>query len=81
MDAGDVIKVASTQGLKGAQFVGDDVTLQGNGGAADQLQLKIADTEFRVLAAKATVDVPLAGTGGLLKTEDGTLILKQADST
>lgn len=80
LTAGDVIKVASTQGLKGAQFVGDDVTLQGNGGASDQLQLKVADTEFRVLAAKATVEAPLTGTGGLLKTEEGTLILKGANT-
>ncbi|THF62373.1 hypothetical protein E6C76_18825 [Pseudothauera nasutitermitis] len=73
---GGVIDVEGAQGFKGLQFVDEGYTLQGSG----ELVTDAAGSEIRVLAGSATIAAQIAGTGGIVKTEAGTLVLAGGNS-
>lgn len=79
---GGTIAVEGTQSFKGLQFVDEGYRLEGDG----VLQTEPGGSEIRVLAGSAVVETEITGTGGIVKTEAGTLILSgqntyQGDTT
>ncbi|OZI42626.1 hypothetical protein CEK29_12855 [Bordetella genomosp. 5] len=69
---GDAVNVSGTQAFAGLQFVSDGNQLYGG-----TLQTAAAGSEIRVLSgARAVIDTPIVGAGGIDKTEGGTLVLR-----
>ena len=73
---GGTITVAGAQSFLGLQFVDKGYVLQGSG----QLVTDPAGSEIRVLADSAEIANEITGTGALIKTEAGTLILTGTNS-
>ncbi|WP_342250174.1 autotransporter domain-containing protein [Sphingomonas sp. OTU376] len=73
---GGTITVAGAQSFLGLQFVNKGYVLQGSG----QLVTDPAGSEIRVLADSAEIATEITGTGALIKTEAGTLILTGTNS-
>ncbi|MBZ9849786.1 autotransporter outer membrane beta-barrel domain-containing protein [Mesorhizobium sp. CA14] len=69
--AGGTVTVEGAQSFKGIQFVDEGYRLQGAG----QLVTDAAGSEIRVLANSAEIANAITGTGALIKTEAGTLVL------
>ncbi|PKQ00447.1 MAG: hypothetical protein CVT74_03900 [Alphaproteobacteria bacterium HGW-Alphaproteobacteria-13] len=75
--AGSAIAVDGTQSLKGLQFVPSGYTL----GGAGTLQTVAGGSELRVLGDEtATIAATIGGSGGITKTQGGTLILSGINS-
>ncbi|NKB79644.1 hypothetical protein HED49_16875 [Ochrobactrum daejeonense] len=74
---GGTISVAGTQSFKGLQFVDNGFRLEGPGMLdVDGSDRADGNAEIRVLAnATAHIATTIAGTGGISKTEGGTLVL------
>jgi len=68
---GGIIAVDGAQSFEGIQFVDNGYRLEGSG----QLVTNAAGSEIRVLADSATIATQITGTGGITKTEAGTLVL------
>lgn len=73
---GGVIDVEGTQRVAGLQFVDEGYRLQGAG----SLETDPGGAEIRVLAERAEIATNITGTGGITKTEAGTLVLSGANS-
>ncbi|WP_208623442.1 autotransporter outer membrane beta-barrel domain-containing protein [Brucella oryzae] len=73
---GGVIDINGNQSFSGIQFVNDGYILNGSG----SLSLEPGGSEIRVLADSATINTEINGSGSLLKTEAGTLILNGNNS-
>ena len=73
---GGVINVSGNQSFSGLQFVDNGYTLGGTG----SLVLEPSGSEIRVLADSATINTHINGSGSLLKTEAGTLVLNGINS-
>ncbi|MDQ0251333.1 outer membrane autotransporter protein [Sphingomonas kyeonggiensis] len=73
---GGTITVAGAQSFLGLQFVDKGYVLQGSG----QLVTDAAGSEIRVLADSAEIASEITGTGSIVKTEAGTLILTGTNS-
>ncbi|AEC18768.1 autotransporter [Pusillimonas sp. T7-7] len=73
---GGAITVEGTQQFKGLQFVDDGYRLQGAG----SLETDPGGSEIRVLAERAEIATNITGTGGITKTEAGTLVLSGANT-
>src|SRR5699024_7663871 len=74
---GGTITVKGTQSFKGMQFVDSGYRLQGDG----TLQIAGNNAEVRVLAGEtAEIATTVAGTGGITKTQGGTLVLEGSNS-
>jgi len=69
--SGGTIDVTGTQSFAGLQFVDEGYRLQGPG----VLETKAAGSELRVLADSAEIATAITGSGGINKTQDGTLVL------
>ncbi|MEG1452861.1 MAG: autotransporter domain-containing protein, partial [Brevundimonas sp.] len=69
--SGGTITLVGAQSFKGLQFVDNGYRLEGTG----SLVTDSAGSEIRVLADSATIATTITGTGGLTKTQGGTLIL------
>ncbi|OYX71912.1 MAG: hypothetical protein B7Y95_11960, partial [Rhizobiales bacterium 32-66-11] len=67
---GGTVVVEGSQSFEGLQFVDEDYVLSGSGALVPD-----GMAEIRVLADSATIETAITGTGGLIKTEAGTLIL------
>lgn len=83
-NGGGTIEIGSTQAFEGLQFVADGyrlaATANGNG-TRNGLDISGAHGEIRVLAGvTATIDAPISGSGGVDKTQDGTLVLEGPNS-
>ncbi|MCG6663223.1 autotransporter domain-containing protein [Halomonas kenyensis] len=68
---GGTIEVEGAQSFAGLQFVDEGYRLEGAG----QLVTEANGSEIRVLADQATIATEITGSGGLTKTEAGTLTL------
>jgi len=68
---GGTISMDGAQSFKGLQFVDDGYRLEGDGA----LETVAEGSEIRVLADSAEIATDIAGVGGIVKTEGGTLIL------
>lgn len=68
---GGVVTVEGVQSFAGLQFVDDGYLLTGSG----TLETAAEGAEIRVLADRADIATVIGGTGGLVKTEAGTLVL------
>lgn len=68
---GGAVEVDGTQHFAGMQFVDEGYRLQGTG----SLETIAAGSEIRVLADRAEIATQITGTGGITKTEAGTLVL------
>lgn len=74
---GSTISADGSQSFKGLQFVTSDYTLAGPG----TLQTVAGGSELRVLGGEtATIAATIAGSGGISKTEAGTLTLTGANT-
>ncbi|MFC0662164.1 autotransporter outer membrane beta-barrel domain-containing protein [Eoetvoesiella caeni] len=73
---GGMITVDGTQQFKGLQFVDDGYRLEGAGA----LETDTNGSEIRVLADRADIAMQIAGTGGIVKTQAGTLVLSGHNS-
>ncbi|QDY71398.1 autotransporter domain-containing protein [Qingshengfaniella alkalisoli] len=78
---GGTITVLGTQSFRGLQFLNAGYRLEGE----DELVVDGSDrddgnAEIRVLADSAEIATEIAGTGGITKTQDGTLILSGHNS-
>ncbi|EHK64268.1 autotransporter [Achromobacter arsenitoxydans SY8] len=74
---GGTVDVQGTQSFAGLQFVADGYRLNGAG----TLETRAAGSELRVLGgAAATIDTVISGTGGVDKTQGGTLTLNGANT-
>lgn len=73
---GGTITLEGAQSFLGLQFVDRGYVLQGGG----QLITDAAGSEIRVLADSAEIASEITGTGALIKTEAGTLILSGTNS-
>jgi len=73
---GGTIAVEGAQSFLGLQFVDKGYVLQGSG----QLVTALGGSEIRVLADSAEIATTITGTGGIAKTEAGTLILSGTNS-
>ena len=73
---GGVINVDGNQSFSGLQFVDNGYTLDGTG----SLVLGPGGSEIRVLADSAIINTQISGSGSLLKTEAGTLVLNGINS-
>ncbi|MDD7972033.1 autotransporter domain-containing protein [Roseinatronobacter alkalisoli] len=69
--AGGTITVEGAQNFKGLQFVDEGYRLEGDGA----LQTDMDGSEIRVLADNAEIATEITGTGGITKTQAGTLVL------
>ncbi|WP_242915592.1 autotransporter-associated beta strand repeat-containing protein [Brevundimonas pishanensis] len=69
--SGGTITLVGAQSFKGLQFVDNGYRLEGTG----SLVTDSAGSEIRVLADSATIAAAITGTGGITKTQGGTLIL------
>ncbi|NLS20067.1 autotransporter domain-containing protein [Rhizobium sp. P40RR-XXII] len=79
--AGATIDVVGTQSFKGLQFVDEGYRLQGGGSLLiDGSQRADKNAEIRVLADRAEIATTITGTGGITKTEAGTLVLSGTNS-
>ncbi|WP_210168301.1 autotransporter domain-containing protein [Mesorhizobium sp. 1M-11] len=75
--SGGTIAVDGAQSFKGLQFVDSGYRLEGAG----SLVVDNAGSEIRVLAgATATIATTITGTGGLIKTQGGTLVLQGSNT-
>ncbi|WP_414899591.1 autotransporter domain-containing protein [Sphingomonas flavalba] len=75
--AGSTISVDGTQSFKGLQFVTSGYTLDGPGA----LETVAGASELRVLGdGAATIGAAITGTGGIVKTQSGTLTLTGVNS-
>lgn len=76
-NGGGTVGVQGTQSFAGLQFVADGYRLNGAG----TLETRAAGSELRVLGgAVATIDTVISGTGGIDKTQGGTLVLNGANT-
>ena len=73
---GGVVAVEGTHSFKGLQFVDEGYRLQGDG----SLETDAGGSEIRVLADRAEIATEITGTGGITKTEGGTLVLSGENS-
>ncbi len=73
---GGTITIDGVQSVQGIQFVDAGYRLEGAG----TLMTDPAGSELRVLADSATIATAIAGTGGIVKTQAGTLILTGANT-
>ncbi|GAA0397473.1 autotransporter domain-containing protein [Brevundimonas terrae] len=73
---GGTITLDGAQSFKGLQFVDNGYRLEGTG----SLVTDNAGSEIRVLADSATIAASISGTGGITKTQGGTLILSGTNS-
>lgn len=78
---GGTLTVEGTQSFKGLQFVDEGYRLEGGG----LLEIDGSDSaegnaEIRVLAERAEIATAIIGTGGLTKTQAGTLVLSGTSS-
>ena len=73
---GGIITVEGAQSFKGLQFVDEGYSLDGTG----TLVTHVDGSEIRVLANSASIATAISGTGGLTKTQAGTLVLTRANS-
>lgn len=73
---GGTITVEGTQSFKGLQFVDEGYRLEGGGG----LETEAGGSEIRVLAESAEIATEITGTGGIAKTQAGTLVLEGANT-
>lgn len=73
---GGMITVEGAQSFLGIQFVDKGYVLQGSG----ELVTDPAGSEIRVLADRAEIASAITGTGGIAKTEAGTLVLTGTSS-
>ncbi len=69
--SGGTVTVNGAQHFEGIQFVDDGYALIGSG----TLETDPAGSEIRVLADSATIATTIAGSGGITKSEAGTLLL------
>src|SRR5690606_31893750 len=74
--SGGTVTVVGTQSFTGLQFVDDGYQLQGSGA----LETLAGGSEIRVLADNAEISTEITGTGGITKTQDGTLVLSGANT-
>jgi fibronectin-binding autotransporter adhesin len=79
---GGTIAVEGTQGFKGLQFVDSGYRLEGPGTLAiDGSDSADGNAEIRVLAGEtASIATTITGTGGIVKTQGGTLVLEGSNS-
>lgn len=68
---GGIVSVADIQNFKGLQFVDHGYQLDGAG----ELQTHANNSEIRVLGDEAKINTKITGTGGIIKTQAGTLTL------
>lgn len=73
---GGTIAVQGTHDFKGLQFVDDGYRLEGDG----VLRTHAGGSEIRVLAESVEIATSITGLGGIVKTEDGTLVLSGNNS-
>ncbi len=75
---GGTIAVEGAQGFKGLQFVDSGYRLEGTGTLeVDGSDSGDGNAEIRVLAGEtANIATTISGTGGITKTQDGTLVLE-----
>ncbi|TFL13039.1 autotransporter outer membrane beta-barrel domain-containing protein [Pusillimonas caeni] len=73
---GGVVAVEGAHSFKGLQFVDEGYRLQGDG----SLETDAGGSEIRVLADRAEIATEITGTGGITKTEGGTLVLSGDNS-
>lgn len=73
---GGTVMVEGTQRFKGLQFVDEGYRLQGSG----TLETDPGGSEIRVLADSAEISSHITGTGGIIKTQAGTLVLSGANT-
>ncbi|MGI4721534.1 MAG: autotransporter-associated beta strand repeat-containing protein [Janthinobacterium lividum] len=73
---GGTITLVGAQSFKGLQFVNNGYRLEGTG----SLVTDSAGSEIRVLADSATIAAAITGTGGITKTQGGTLILTSTNT-
>lgn len=73
---GGTITVEGTQSFKGLQFVDEGYYLEGSG----VLETVPEGSEIRVLADSTKIATEITGTGGIVKTQAGTLILSGDNS-
>ncbi|RDD69291.1 autotransporter-associated beta strand repeat-containing protein [Paracoccus versutus] len=74
---GGLVEVQGDLSFKGLQFVADSYALAGGG----MLETEAGGGELRVLAgATATIGTRIGGTGAIVKTQDGTLVLTGANT-
>jgi len=73
---GGTIAVEGMLGFKGLQFVDEGYRLEGTGA----LETAAGGSEIRVLADSAQIATEITGTGGITKTQGGTLVLEGANS-
>lgn len=77
--AAGTVTIDGTQNVTGLQFLTDGYTLQP--GAAGAIAIALAQTPVRVEdGATATIAAPITGTGGIEKSNGGTLILEGANT-
>ena len=73
---GGRIAVEGVQGFAGLQFVDGGYRLEGGG----MLETRAGGSEIRVLADEAEIGTAIGGTGGIVKTAAGTLLLSGTNS-
>ncbi|BDC29398.1 Extracellular serine protease precursor [Bordetella parapertussis] len=78
---GGTITVAGMQQFKGLQFVDDGYRLEGSGQLViDGSERGDGNAEIRVLANSAEISTEITGSGGITKTDAGTLVLSGNNS-